>query len=134
MDNQSNTFLAATKCKLRFALRGQLSTEDLWDLSLKDLDTLAVAADAAVTQSGGKTFLANPDRRITADRAEQTLRLEVLKAVIETKQAENADKVAKTALRARREFLEGLLQKKQIDQLEGLSVEEIQAQLAALNA
>lgn len=132
--NQMNhPFVLASKAKLRFpSNRGSLQTDDLWDMPLKDLDTLAVAADAAIEKAGGKSFLENPDRRVTAERAEQGLRLEVLKLVIEARQAENKQRRTKAELAARRQFLQNLKDKKQIDQLESLSVEEIDAQLAAL--
>jgi len=135
MDNQETLLFTAIKTKLRFpTTKGQLSPEDLCDLSLKDLDTLAMGIDAAIAQSGTKSFLETPDRRATASRVEQEMRLEIIKLIIADKQAENKARKAAGELKARREFLEGLLEKKQIDQLEGLSVAEIQAQLAALNA
>lgn len=135
MESQNHPFMVASKMKLRFpTTRGSLQVDDLWDLALKDLDTLAVAADAAIEKAGGKSFLENPDRRVTAERAEHALRLEVLKIVIESRQAENKATRTKAELAARRQFLMGLKEKKQIDQLESLSVEEIDAQLAALGA
>ena len=134
-NQQNHPFVMASKAKLRFpSNRGSLQTDDLWDLALKDLDTLAVTADTALEKAGGKSFLENPDRRVTADRAEQALRLDVLKLVIEIKQSENKERRVKSELAARRAFLLGLKEKKQIDQLESLSVEEIDAQLAALGA
>lgn len=133
MENQIHPFIAASRAKLRFpTTRGSLQVDDLWDLSLKDLDTLAVTADAAIEKVGGKSFLENPDRRVTAERAEHALRLEILKVVIEIRQNENKERRTKADLAARRTFLIGLKEKKQIDQLESLSVEEIDAQLAAL--
>lgn len=136
MSNSENPLFTAMKTKLRFPAPGRsaqlLAPEDLCDLSLKDLDTMAVAADAAITQSGTKSFLENPDRRATAARAEQELRLEILKMVIDDKQTENKARKQASEIKARREFLEGLKQKKMIDQLEGLSLAEIDAQLAAL--
>jgi len=133
MENQATLLFTAIKTKLRFnTSRGQLAPEDLCDLALKDLDTMAVAVDAAITQAGSKSFLENPDRKANAARAENELRLEIIKMIIEDKQTENKAKKAAADLKARREFLEDLKQKKMIDQLEGLSLEEIDAQLLAL--
>jgi len=135
MDSQNHPFIVASKTKLRFPSgRGHLQVDDLWDLSLKDLDAMAVSIDASLAKTGGKTFLENPDRRVSAERDEQALRLDLLKLVIEIKQNENKERRAKSELAARRLFLEGLKEKKQISQLESLSVEEIDAQLAALGA
>lgn len=129
----SNVFLTATKIKLRFPSgRGQLATEDLWDLSLKKLDEMAVAIDASVGER--KTFLANPDTQVTLEQAEQSLRLEVLKEVIKTKQDENSAALAASKKRAHKEFLKSLKEKKQLAQMEDLSIEDIDKQLAELEA
>ena len=133
MEKQQCLFLTAAKMKLRFATtRGHLTTEDLFDLSLKDLDGLAVGVATSLANTGTMSFLENPDRRVTAERAEQTLRLEVIKAIIETKQDDNKARKARADLQARRAFLEGLLEKKQLDAMESLSAADIEAQLAAL--
>lgn len=133
MDNTH--FAIAAKNKLRFSTsRGQLSTEDLYDLSLKDLDRLAVAIDAEIG-TDRKTFLANADSTpASKSRVENELRLEILKAVIEDKQADNAAKRAAAEKKSRVEFLKNLREKKEIDKLETLSIEEIDAQLAALGS
>lgn len=133
---KNHPFVLASRMKLRFPTsRGHLQVDDLWDLSLKDLDAMAVATDAAIENTGGKTFLENPDtRRPSTERTTRTVALDVLKLVIEIKQAENKERLAKSALNARRQFLMGLKEKKQIDALESLSVEEIDAQLTALGA
>ena len=38
--NNNNIFETATRNKFRFAYKGSISTEDLWDLSIKELDEL----------------------------------------------------------------------------------------------
>lgn len=131
----TNHFALAAKNKLRFSTsRGQLSTEDLYDLSLKDLDRLAVGIDSEIG-TDRKTFLANADSTpVSKARVENELRLEILKAVIEDKQADNAAKRAAAEKKSRVEFLKNLREKKEIDKLETLSIEEIDAQLAALGA
>ena len=53
-------FKLASQQKLRFKTnKGDLSTEQLWDLSLEDLDALAVALEAQHKQSAKKSFLVN---------------------------------------------------------------------------
>lgn len=131
-DNTTTAFFTASKKKLRFHTnRGQLSVEDLWDLTLKSLDELAVSIDSTVGKSR-KTFLSAPDTRTTAAQAEDELRLEILKAVITAKQDENTAKREAADKAARKAFLKNLLEKKKIDALESLSAEEIEKELAAL--
>jgi hypothetical protein len=130
---EMHPFVAATKTKLRFAAAGHISAEDLWDLPLNKLDEMAIEIDGELSGSR-KSFLANPDRRVTIAQQQDALRLEVLKLVIETKQAENAAKREAADKRARKEFLERLLEKKKIDQLESLSAEDIEKELASIEA
>lgn len=50
-------FKQASKMKLRFATsKGNLSVEDLWDLSLPVLDKLAVSYDEELAKSPRKSF------------------------------------------------------------------------------
>lgn len=130
---EMHPFVEASKNKLRFSANGQLSVEDLWDLPLTKLDEMAIDIDSELTGSR-KSFLANPDRRVTIAQQQDALRLEVLKQVIETKQAENSAKREAADKRARKEFLQRLLEKKKIDQLESLSAEDIEKELEAIEA
>jgi hypothetical protein len=128
MDNNT-LFATATRKKLRFSTtRGSLSTEDLWDLSLEDLDRLAIAADNAIQKAGTKSFIG---RRGTSQAVDE-LKLEVLKSVIETRLSEAEKAKARADKRAQRDFLKSLLEKKQREGLEALTAEEIQKQLAEL--
>ena len=53
-----SNFEKASKLKLRFSTnRGELSIEDLWDLSLESLDQIAVAIDKALETAGKKSFI-----------------------------------------------------------------------------
>jgi hypothetical protein len=129
---ENNLFIQAAKSKLRFTTtRGQLTAEDLFDLNLKSLDAIGQAIIAEL-KPGSSSLLENPDPRVSAVSAENDLRLEIVKFVIDTKQTENKAAVAASLNRRQREFLEGLKEKRQIDAMESLTVEEIDAQLAAL--
>ena len=73
-------FEKASKAKLRFSTsRGQLSTEDLWDLSLESLDQIAVAIDKALETAGKKSFIGKRDTTNTT----LELQLEILKHIID---------------------------------------------------
>ena len=130
-NNPNNLFVEASRLKLRFATStGHVTVEDLWDLSLKSLDEIGVRV---MEQCKPRlSLLENPDKK--ADRASRAaeLALEIIKFVIGVKQDENKAAVATAAARQQRAFLTNLRDKKKIDQLEGLSLEEIDAQLAAL--
>jgi hypothetical protein len=132
--NNTNPFLTATRKKLRFpSNNGHLSTEDLWDLPLKDLDKLAVAADGNLGV-GRKTFLENPGDVPNPTQEENELRLATILAVIGVKQEENKAKKEAADKKAQLAFLTELKKKRELADLESLSAEEIDKQIAALAA
>mgnify|MGYP000965409776 CR=1 FL=1 len=132
MSNTNNTnelFITAARKKLRFeTTKAQLTSEDLFDLSLTALDNIAVALDEKIQKLGRKSFV----QKRTPSTADIETQLEIVKFVIETKQAEDDARKTKEKNAAQREFLTNLKQKKQMEQLEGLSLEDIEKQLASL--
>lgn len=127
----SNVFLQASKQKLRLSTTsGLLAVDDLWDLSLKKLDQIAVETDSRLKKST-TSFLENPSRP-SAEALDDALRLEVLKVVIEVKQTENKTAREAAAKASQVAFLKDLLNQKELKNLQELSVEDIQKQLAEL--
>jgi hypothetical protein len=125
----NDIFAIAAKKKFRFKTnKGEVATEDLFDLSLENLDTIAVNLDETVSKAGRKSFITTR----TPSSTEPTQKLDIVKSVIQFKQEENDVRKARAEKAAQRSFLKTLLEKKQIAQLEGLPLADIQAQLAAL--
>ena len=130
-----NLFLQATREKFRFeSLKGDLSVEQLWDLPLTsrtgvDLDTVAKAVNADLKASNEESFV-NVNNNPAVSRLQA--KLEVVKAIIEVKlvQAEAAKKRAEKA--AERQRLMEVLHSKKDQELQGLSVEEIERRLSQL--
>lgn len=128
--NKEDMFICALRKKFRFASgKGLLTAEDLFDLNLEALDTIAVGLDEKITKAGRKSFVA---KRAPSTTEAQT-QLDVVKFVIETKQAEDEEKKARVEKAGQKEFLTGLLQKKKMQNLENLSAEEIEKQIASLS-
>jgi len=129
MNDNNTLFATALQKKLRFVSRtGQIGTEDLFDLSLAALDKMAVAVSQELDNQQ-KTFLETPSRKASEDLG---LAFAVLKEVISIKQTAAKAKAEAADKRARRAFLMDLKSKKETQQLEQLSVEDIDKQLAAL--
>lgn len=130
-------FEKAIKQKLRFdSNRGQLTTEDLWDLPLTsrnsfDLDTIAKAVNFKIKESQEESFV-----KVRSNPAQDklTLQLDILKYIIADKMQEAETKATTVARQQQRQKLEEVLASKQDDALKGLSVEELQAQINALKA
>lgn len=133
-----NIFERALRNKLRFnSSVGYLTTEQLWDLPLTargdrpDLDKLARAAHSELKSLEEGSFVEiKPDPRKT----DMELRLDILKHVIASKLADKAasEKAADNAERKRK--LMAVLASKEEAELVGKSREEIEAEIAKLDA
>ena len=119
----------ALRNKLRFSTtKGKLTTEDLFDLSLADLNNLAMALDKKLSETPRKSFISD----IAPDTQEDELRFNIVKDIITLKLAErNAAQNAKAKAAEKAQLLE-ILHRKKNEALENLSVEEIEAKLASL--
>ena len=131
-----NLFLQATREKFRFqSNKGDLSVEQLWDMPLTsrtgfDLDTVAKAVNSDLKGANEESFV-NTTNNPAVSRLQN--KLEVVKAIIEIKlaEAEVAKKRAEKA--AERQRLMEVLHSKKDQELQGLSVEEIEKRLAQLD-
>ena len=119
----------ALRTKLRFSTtKGKLTTEDLFDLSLTDLNNLAIALDKKLSETPRKSFISD----ITPDTQEDELRFNIIKDIITLKLVErNAAQNAKAKAAEKAQLLE-ILHRKQNEALESLSVAEIEAKIAEL--
>lgn len=131
-----NIFEFATRNALRFpSPKGELSVEQVWALPLTSangasLDGVAIEISNRLEAIPKKSFV-NSSNRSKADVAMEVA-LEVVKHIIGVKEAENAAKQDEKARETKRTQLEELLAKKQGEKMEGMSIEEIQKQLAEL--
>lgn len=120
----------ALQKKLRFTTgKGNLTTEDLFDLNLEALDNLALTLDKMVQESPRKSFIraANPKSELLE------LKFNIVKDVINTKLAEAAAKVEAKDKAAKKAQLVEILARKQAQSLENLSEEELQKRIAELS-
>ena len=125
-----NIFERASIASLRFSSgRGQITTEDLWNLDLEDLDKIARRVNKELKDSGEESFI---EERPKTDVTNQ-LRLDILKHVIKSKQTAAAAATTRATNRARREQLEEILLRKEVEALDAKSVDEIKAELAELS-
>ncbi len=129
-----NIFLEASKQKLRFPMRnGLITVEDLWDLDLPALDKLGSPIAKKLRESGDEvSLLSNSNRSDTAARREQQLQLDIIKEVIARKEADATARANAAEKRSQVAFFEDLLEKRKMEQLSGLTAEQIEEQLAIL--
>jgi hypothetical protein len=137
MSEHSHThpFVVSSKEGHRFVTRnGHVTVEDLFHLSLKDLDKMGLALKKDLDGSETESLLTNPDAKQTAAQKEKQAKFETIKLVIDIKEADNKRKRNALEKRQRRERLNELLQQKELEAEGEKSVEDLRKELAELNA
>ena len=116
----------ASQQKLRFQTnKGSLSTEQLWDLSLEDLDALAVSLETEHKQSGKKSFLV----KTSAKDKTAKLRFDVALDVLNTKVDEANAFAEAQEVKQHNEKIITLIAEKQDESLKGKSIKQLEAML-----
>lgn len=120
-------FKEASKRKLRFVTqKGLLTTEQLWDLSLDQLDALAVSLETEHKQSTTRrSFLA----KTTEEDKIAKLKFDVVYDVLTTRVAENEAAQKELDKKDHNRKLLELIAAKKDEALKGKSVEELEAMM-----
>lgn len=122
MDN----FKTASQQKLRFTTaKGTLSAEQLWDLSLGDLDALAVSLEAEYNTSAKTSFLV---KKSAKDKTAK-LRFDIVLDVLNTLVAEKDASVEAKKNKEHNDRILGLIADKTDEALKGKSVKELKEML-----
>ena len=122
-------FETATRNKMRFPFRGTISVEDLWDLSLTNLDSVFKTLNAEAKKSEEESLLETKSK----ENEELSNKIEIVKYIVnikleEKKTRENARKNAEMKQR----LLE-IKAKRQDAALENMSDEDLDKMLAELD-
>ena len=121
-------FEMATRSKLRFpSTKGELSVEDLWDLSDKDLDVVYKNLKDQEVRSSEESLLddANVDPKLTAA-------IGIVKYIFTTKRNERlAEKERINKKLTQRKYIDAL-SKKQDEAIEKMSEAELRAMIDSL--
>lgn len=134
MSMELSLFERAARLKLRFETSiGAITTEDLFDHPLTathkvNLDDIARKLSRDLKESEVESFVDAPSNANT----QLQIKLDVVKRVIEIKIAERDAATTARLNKARREQLQELIADKQHVGLAAKSLEELQAELAAL--
>ena len=135
MSQTTDIFKQATKLKLRFSsVRGDLTIEDLWDLPLTSksnlsLDGVGKPIQKALRESDEDSLV---DAPTTSKNELNSLRLAIIKEIISVKQEENLIKQNQAAIESQKALLKQALASKKVDEINSLSVEEIEKRLASM--
>lgn len=123
----------ASRKKLRIQTnRGMLSVEQLWDLSKEDIGELAKSIRKRINDQKGVTGDSELDFLKPAAQTEETideLTFRILKDIYQTKQAEEDKAHRRAAARENNRKILELIAKKQDQELENKSIEELEKML-----
>jgi hypothetical protein len=105
-----------------------ISVEDLWELSVKNLDAVFKALNAEAKQANEESLLAvKSDEDTILD-----VKIAIVRYIVNVKQAEAVQREQAAVVRERAHRLQELIAQKKDDELKGKTVEELQAMLSAL--
>lgn len=124
----TNLFELATRKKFRFPFKGMISVEDLWDLSLKNLDTVFKALTAEKKQASEMSLLATK----SAEDEILDAKIAIVKYIFNTKVAEAAAAKQAATDAAEAQRIMGLIANKKDEALANMTIEELEAKLAEL--
>lgn len=122
-------FEKATRMKMRFGtVKGLLSVEDLWDLSLSDLNKIAKDLNKQIKSADEEDFL-----KVTSKEDERTkLAFEIVLYILNTLKDEKEARDNMAKKKKEKEKLLSILERKQEESLENLSEEELRKKIEEL--
>ena len=123
-----NIFEYAVRNKLRFSYKGLLTVEDLWDLTLKDLDVIYKQLKGQMKVNEEESLMTSKSKADTV----LEMQIEIVKYIFAEKEAaqQKAKKAAEN--RKQREKLMGILAEQEEKDLRGKSADELRAMIAEL--
>lgn len=120
-----NMFEYATRNKVRFPFKGQISVEDLWDLRADDLDTVFKTLNRQVKQSEEESLLVTK----TAEDTALDVQIAIVKYIFDIKMQEANARLLDKERKAQKQKIMAILANKQEQELQNKSVDELQKML-----
>lgn len=118
-------FENATRTKMRFPFKGMISVEDLWDLSVKDLDAIFKTLNAQAKKSQEESLLVIK----TEEDEVLSTQIEIVKYIVTVKLAEAEKAKQSKAVKEQKQKIMEILSKKEDEDLQNKSVDELKAML-----
>lgn len=123
-----NIFEYATRNKVRFSFRGLISVEDLWDLSLTNLDSIYKELKKQSKQSEEESLL----NIKTQEDEFLNVQIEIVKYIVSVKLAEKEAREKASAKKAQKQKIMSIMAAKQDEALQNSSIDELQKMLDEL--
>lgn len=123
-----NIFEYATRNKVRFSFRGMISVEDLWDLSLTNLDSIYKELNKQSKQSEEESLL----NIKTQEDELLNVQIEIVKHIVSVKLAEKEAREKASAKKAQKQKIMSIIAEKQDEALQNSSIDDLQKMLDEL--
>lgn len=114
-------FEYAVRNKLRFPFKGMISVEDLYDLSLTNLDVVFKTLNKQVKQSNEESLLASK----TKEDEILDVQIEIVKHIFNVKREEHVAKLREKENKEKKQRLLEIKHQKEDEALHNMSVEEL---------
>lgn len=119
--NTTNIFETASKNKFRYPYKGMITTEDLWDLSMTQLDAVYKALNKDVENAQVSSLMCN----MSDVDAELLTKIEIVKYIFHAKEAEAAARETAAANATKKQRILEILKQKQDSALMNMTEEEL---------
>lgn len=120
-----NIFEYATRNKIRFPYKGKISVEDLWDLSVCDLDSIYKALNKQIKQSEEESLLST---KSTVD-TELEIQINIVKYIVSVKLAEQEEREKARNKSTQKQKIMSIIAAKQDEALQNSSIADLQKML-----
>ena len=121
----SDLFKVATKKKYRFSYKGQVTVEDLWDLSVEELDKIYKNLKSLQKNTSEESLL----QTATKEDKELNNKIEIIKTIVTDKLAAKDRAMKAASQRAQNQRILEIMADKQDAALKEKSIEELQNML-----
>lgn len=127
--NATNIFEYATRNKIRFSFKGMISVEDLWDLSLTNLDSIYKTLNKQIKQTEEESLLATK----TSVDTELEVQIAIVKHIVSVKLEEKETREKAVAKNAQKQKIMAIIASKEDEALQNSSVDDLRKMLEELN-
>ena len=129
MNNEINVFEIATRNKYRFPYKGQISVEDMWDLSVTELDKIFKTLNKQIKTSQEESLLE------TKTKEDEILenQIAIVRHIVSVKQKEANDRLKEKERKAQKQRIMEIMADKENEALKSKSPEELRKMLEELD-
>lgn len=121
----TNIFEVAVRSKYRYPFNGYISTEDLWDLTVQQLDEVFKSLKAAEREANEESLL---DTCTEAD-IQRSRKIAIIRHIVDVKLTEAEEKANEKKASEERQKILAIIADKQNEDLRSKSIEELLAML-----